>query len=690
METERSQMSESPSPASASTPADGLDTDRALKQAMRLHEKGRLDQAEKRYAKILQANPEHAGALHLMGVLAQQADRPDDAKRLILQSIDLDPHFTDAYFNLGLVETSLGNDAAAETAYRKAVELEPKSLSAWMNLGIAYYKAEKFAAALDCFDKILAMSPAHAMAHKNRSRTLRELRRFDEALEAVSRAVELRPDDSLLQLELANALRDEDRFAEAVVHYEEALRQEPNMLAALCNISRPLREIGRLEESQTMLERALEVDPDCPETYINLANLAFEREDHQEAVDLVEKTLTLRPDYAEAYNVLGRVLGAEAMNEDAIAAFQKAVEISPDFAEGYVNLGSILQTIGQPERALQVYEIALSLKPKMDMAYWNLALALLSCGRLEEGWSLFGYGFTSKQRQPYRPFPGLLWEGGDLTNKTMLAWREQGLGDDLRFSTVYHDLVEKAGHLIIETDPRLVPLYQRTWPEATVRAETNTSTGLGNMPNVDFDVTAPAGMAASYLRRSLDAFPKAPKPLTPDPERKQACLDWLASLGPGPKVGIAWRSRLMTKTRALYHTDLMDWAELLNTPGVVFVNLQYDKAEAEIIDAKKKLGVTVHQMPDLDLFNDLDGAAALTAALDLVVTSPTSVADMAGALHRPTYTYAMSQHPMALGTDTMPWFPDMKLYTTISKGDHSDLVAQMTRDVQIHLSSFKD
>lgn len=686
-------MNNSPCPATAPDVAEGAtekDTDRALKQAMRLHEKGRLDQAEKRYEKILKTNPDHAGALHLMGVLAQQAGKSEEAKRLIRQSIAIDPNFSDAFFNLGIVEEALNNTLNAQEAYKKAVELEPRNLSAWMNLGITHFKNSDFEAALAAFDKVLSLSPAHALAHKNRSRALRELRQFPEALDAVLRAVELRPDDSLLQLEAANALRDEDRFAEAVKHYEEALRLEPNMLAALCNISRPLREIGRLEESQTMLERALEIDPECPETHINLANLAFERQAHQEAIDIVEKTLTLRPDYAEAYNVLGRVLGAEAMNEDAIAAFQKAIEISPDFAEGYVNLGSILQTVGKPDLALEFYEIALSLKPKMDMAYWNLALALLSCGRLEDGWSLFGYGFTSKQRQPYRPFPGLLWEGGDLTGKTIFAWREQGLGDDLRFSTVYHDLYDQAEHLIIETDPRLVALYQRTWPKATVRAETGKSTGLGDMDDVDFDCTAPAGMAASYLRRRLEDFPQAPKPLIPDPARKQACINWLESLGSGPKVGLAWRSRLMTKTRALYHTDLANWEDLLRTEGVVFVNLQYDKAAPEIAEVQKKLGITVHQMPDLDLFNDLDGAAALTASLDAIVSSPTSVAEMAGALHRPTFTYAMGCHPMALGTDTMPWFPDTRLYTTLSKDDHAALIAQMTRDVQAYLASLKD
>lgn len=679
-------MSPQPQPIRAHT----LDIDRTMKQAMRLHEKGRLEQAQKRYSKILEADPGHAGALHLMGVLAHQAGRNEEAVELIQKSLDLDPDFADAHFNLALVHEALGNLGEAEACYRAALSLTPKNTKALLNLGNLLFRADRFEEALERYDAVLAVRPADSLAHKNRSRALRALRQFDASLAAAKRAVELRPDDSLLHFEYANALRDGRQFEKAVEHYEESLRLEPDMLSALCNLGGTLKDVNRRDEAKKMLERAIEIDPQCAEAHVNLSNLAFDREDFQEAIDLVEKALEIRPEYPEAYCSLGRILGAEAMNDEALAAFQKAIELSPTFAEAYVNLGSILQTIGQPENALKAYEIALNIKPKMDMAYWNLALALLSVGRLDEGWSLFGYGFTSQQRKPYRPFPGLLWGGEDVSDKTLFVWREQGLGDDLRFSTVYHDLADKTGHLIIETDPRLVPLYQRTWPNATVRAETLTSTGLHNMPTVDFDVTAPAGMAASYLRHRLEDFPAEPKPLVPDPETRQRCLDWLETLGPGPKVGIGWRSRLMTKTRALYHTKITDWVDLLGTEGVTFVNLQYDNVEAELRELHDRYGLTVHKMPDLDLFNDLDGAAALTSAVDLVVSSPTVVMEMAGALAKPVFGYSMSRHPMQLGTDHLPWFPGTRLYSLIEAKDHSDLIATITDDVRAYLANLKD
>lgn len=681
-------MSSTPQPVQAQ----GLDIDRTMKQAVRLHQKGRHEQAEKRYSKVLTANPSHVGALHLMGVLAHQAGHNDKAVDWIRRALDVDPTFSDAHFNLALVYEAEGRIGEAEACYRQAVETDSENLKAHLNLGNLLFQRDDFSSALKCYDTVLALAPADPLAHKNRSRALRAMNSSEESLKAVARAVELRPDDALFQLEYGNALRDDGHPQKAVEHFLVAERLQPDNISILCNLGGILKDLNRQDEAEEKLNRAIEIDPDCAEAYVNLANLALDREDHQKSVDLIDQALAIRPEYAEAYCTLGRVLSAQAMNEDAFSAFQKAIEISPKFAEAYVNLGSVLQTIGRPEEALRAYEIALNIKPKMDMAYWNLALALLSAGRLDEGWSLFGYGFTSKQRQPHRPFPGLIWEGEDVSDKTLFVWREQGLGDDIRFSTIYHDLVGKAQKLIIETDERLVPLYQRTWPNALVRPETRTSTGLGTMreEDVDFDLTAPAGMAASYLRRSLEDFPTDPKPLLPDPKVQLKCTQWLENLGPGPKVGIAWRSSLMTKTRALYHTKLTDWIKLLQSKGVSFINLQYDDVTEELNELQADHGLTIHQVPDIDLYNDLDGAAALTSCMDVVVTSPTSVGEMAGALHKPTFCYVMSRHPMQLGTDHIPWFPNTRLYSMIDTADHQKIVEKITNDVLAYLAISKD
>jgi len=267
-----------------------------------------------------------------------------------------------------------------------------------------------------------------------------------------------------------------------------------------------------------------------------------------------------------------------------------------------------------------------------------------------------------------------------------MVWREQGLGDDLLFSTCYTDLIARAGHVIIETEQRLVSLYQRTWPQATVRAETWTSTGLENYGPVDFDYTAPAGLVAAQLRRKLSDFP-APLPgLKPDPVRVAECRAWLDSLGRGPNIGISWTSHKIDDVRSMSYTKLADWKGLFAIEGAAVVNLQYTDISEEAEALRQQHGLTLQRMPGLDLRNDLEGVAALTACMDAVVAPSSFPMMMAGALGRPAFHYIRRNWTM-LGTDGSPWFPEMRCYLIEDVAASTEFLDRIVADVAALLLS---
>jgi len=667
-----------------------FEIEKAFQKAVRLHQRGRLKQAESRYSQIVDTQPNHAGALHLLGVLAHQAGRNDDALELINKALSVNEGFAAAHYNLGTVLQAEQRNEEAITHYQRAIELDPDYADAHLNLGNVYFESKEFKDALSCYDRAIELDLENARAHKNRSRALTELGQSEAAIEAAERSVQLEPENAIIQFEYANALRGDARLEEAAKHYELALEADPDFLGARCNYGSVLSDLNRLDDAIGQLEKVVELDPESCAAMVNIGSILHKKGEMQEAVDMYQKALDVDPDYPEAYCNLGRVLSDQAMFNEALACFQKAMQIKPGFAEAYVNLGSVMQSLGLPEESLKAYQIALTLKPNMDMAYWNLALALLASGRLQEGWDLFSYGFKSLQRKPLRPFPGLIWEGESLEDKTIMVWKEQGIGDDLRFSTVYHDLIEQAGHVIIETDKRLVPLYQRTWPQATVRAETYTSTGRGDMEHPDFDVTAPAGNAASFLRRRLDQFPSPAKFLKPDPAKVEMWRAKLAELGPGPKIGLSWRSSLMTAGRSFYYTEPEDWLGLFDIKDAHIINLQYDDAGPEIAKLNERQNITLHQMPDIDLYNDLDGAAALTKALDIVVTASTSVADMSGALGVPAFSYGMRKHPAMLGTNHIPWLPSLHWHGFSDAEELPEIIQSITKEVTALASNMSE
>lgn len=633
-----------------------------FERAMRLHQKGRLDEAERRYARILETDPNHADTLHLLGVLKSQRGQREEA----------------------------------ETLVRKAIAIDPTHPIYHLNLGGIHIDGQKYLDALDAFDAVIALDDRIAKAHTLKGHALLQLERIEEAekqlnhaltiegvdgvtvygdlfevnikqedatalRETIAQALEQYPNNANLQYRAANALRAFEFHEDSLPYYERATEIDPSLIGAYCNQALSLSGLKRRDEARKLLKQALRRRGDIPELYLALSMIAHDDGELQESVDWAEKSLEVSPEFAFGYSAIARALGTNGMYQDAIAAYKKALELDPTMFSALQNLGSTLYSIGFPEEAITYYAKSLEQNPKNDIAYWNLSLAFLSTGRLDDGWGLYSYGFTSKQRKPYRPFPGLLWDGSSLEDKTIMLWREQGIGDDLRYASVYGEIIAKAKKVIIETDPRFVPLYQRTWPEATVRPETGTSTGLGNMEEVDFDVTAPAALAASYLRPTLEDFPPHQGYLVPDPARRKVFREWLESLGPGLALGFAWRSRHRNATRDHFYTELEDWLDLFKTPGIKIINLQYDNAAPDLEAFEKRHDIKIHQFPDLDLFSDLEGAAALTRELDLVVTAGTSVGDMAGALGIPVFTYSFAKHFAKLGTDYVPWFPSMDI-----------------------------
>lgn len=628
---------------------------KALDHGMELHRKGRLKEAEASYRKVLGAAPTHVGALRLLAVLSHECGRNEEAEILLRRVVAIDPNFALAHRNLALIVSLLGKDGEAAYHYAEASRLDPTDKDAMIEEArIASDIGGDCERALVLYDRALLIDPKDARLHRGRGKVLAELARFDEAVDAMAEAAKLAPDD-------------------AVVHYHRATI---------------LSKAGDKPGAAEAFKRASELAPDDADIWLSFADVMRNLDQPQAAVDMLTRAIELNPNYAAAYSNLGNILADAAMLEDAIAAHRMALKLNPNVSEIYNNLGSALQNACRTGEAVEVYLRALQLNPGSDAMYWNLALCLLAIGRLEDGWDLYGFGFASKQRVPFRPFPGLLWQGEELAGKTIMLWREQGVGDDLRFSTCIDDIAEEAGHVIVETDHRLVSLYKRTWPNVTVRAETDRATGLSNYPEaeIDFDYTAPMGIAASMRRRHLTDFPATPRALVADPARRAEARAWLDSLGAGPKIGLTWRSGLRTPIRDLFATRIADWAPLVER-GAILVNLQFGKPEEEIREAAEQHGLIIHQMPGLDTHNDLDGVAALTAELDSSTGLWNAATEMVGALGKRASIYMHANHSMQLGTGTLPWRPNLKIHTVMPGFERAPVIARIVDEVFAELSA---
>ena len=664
--------------------------------ALRHHRAGALDAAEPLYRRVLETDAGRADARHLLGVLAHQTGRSADAVALIADTIRADGTVAEYHSNLGLAFAALGRFDEAEACQRRAIALRADYAEAHHNLGVVLAAGGRFAEAIAHQEQAARLRSGFREAWVALAGALHSMGRLRDAADAYAEALRIDARDPALLNDFGLLLRDLGRDREAATCFEAAfallpgfaqaydnlgalkaaqgrpaeaecchraaLASRSDLAAAWNNLGIALKARGRADDALGAWLRAVVLAPGMAETLSNLGNEWRERERFAEAGRCHCHTLALNPSQAAASNNFGHALQGQRRSAEAARWFRRALVLDPAYAEALSNLGLAVQKLGRGGEAEALYGRALALRPDLALAHFNRALLRLERGDLAGGWPGYGWRFASGQVEAGRQPPVPAWRGEDLSGKRPLVWAEQGVGDCILFASLVGEVIARACGVVIELDRRLVPLFARSFPAATVRVPSLDAQGREPPRRPpDCDLHVPMGSLARVFRPTLAAFPDRPGWLVPDPERVKVWRDRLAALGPGLKVGFGWRSQIVTEERRAAYTALDQWGALFALPGVAFVTLQYGDCEDEIAAAEERFGRRIHRWPDLDLKDDFDGTAALIANLDLVLSPAMSLGELAGALGVPVWRFGRRDWTQ-LGTGVRPWFPTQRLF----------------------------
>ncbi len=356
----------------------------AFALAIQHHQAGRLQAAEQIYRQILQAEPNHAEAIHLLGVLAHQVGQHGIAVETIQRAIRLKGNAFAFHNNLGEAYRALGRIPEAVACYRRALELKPDYAEAHNNLGLALQEQGKLDEAVACYRRALELKPDFAEAHYNLGISLKDRGKLDEAVACYRRALELKPDYAEAHNNLGNALKDQGKLNEAVACFRRALELKSAFVEAHYNLGNALKDQGKLGEAIAGYRRALELKPEYAEAHNNLGVAFRDQELPDEAVACYRRALELKPDFAEAHYNLGNALKDQGKLDEAVAGYRRALELKPEYAEAHNNLGNAWKEQGQLDEAAACFCRALKLKPDYAEAHYNLGNALENRGKLDE------------------------------------------------------------------------------------------------------------------------------------------------------------------------------------------------------------------------------------------------------------------------------------------------------------------
>ena len=277
------------------------DTPRILAAAIDHHNAGRLADADTLYRSILDIEPGHADATHLLGVIAFQKGRLDEAEALVCRAIEIDDGVALYHANLGRVRKTAGRPEQAAAAFHRALELEPANAQALSDLGGTLADRGAWEDAVECWRRALNLEPNLAEAHYNIGLAMRDEGRTEDAAARFRRAVESDPAFANAHLALGLALQDQDRLDEAAACYRRAIEIDAGDVEALANLGNVLRAQGRLDEAVAVYERALAGAPERTEIHSNLGVALQERGELEAALASYDRALGLDPDDAEAH-----------------------------------------------------------------------------------------------------------------------------------------------------------------------------------------------------------------------------------------------------------------------------------------------------------------------------------------------------------------------------------------------------
>lgn len=372
------------------------------------------------------------------------------------------------------------------------------------------------------------------------------------------------------------------------------------------------------------------------------------------ALPLLSKALSIRSDQPNLWMQYGAALHDVSKWGEAVEVFKQIGRMLPDDPMPQANIGAALTQMGKWREALEYTDRALSIEPDNHIAHISAGFANLGLGRWRKAWehAEYLYGetlliriYTEKQEPQWDGSPG----------KTVVVTCDQGVGDIIMFSQCLHEMARDCKKVIVECDERMVPYFQRNFPEVAVYG-TVKKQGITWPADHDIDARIHLSYLGRFYRNSDSDFPRKPY-IKPHSSLVDKWRKWLADY-PYPHIGIAWQGGIQRTQKHVRSIELADYAPLMNRAGT-FIDLSYHDSSAEIAQWNIRLGKQVIR-PPVNVAN-FDDTIALLAALTEVVTVTTTVAHVCGALGRsacvlvpdvPTWRYAYHCG------DGMIWYPE--------------------------------
>jgi tetratricopeptide (TPR) repeat protein len=617
---------------------------------------------------------------------------------------------------LGLCHLELGNIKRAGDALFQAISLDPHDKSSWNNLGIARRAVGDFRGARAAFVRALEIDPKFERAAVNAkllARDMEVLGRTDEqehpptpegGAELDPRLAEVRRraevgelssainlceslcldhhEDATMIIELArlHELAGDGRTAFDVLRAFRVGR--PDDIDATAALGQLLLRQGKFKGAKTLLESALAARPEDADLLLAMAETLFSQQRYEEGGQYIERAAIIAP----SIHMKGRLaanLVARCNYEEALRLIEEMLAENPRIEPSVIGLRcNVLTYLGRYDELLPELNEEIERYPNDPYRRFSRASINLLKENFAEGWRDYAFrNLESTQNLRMLPFP--LWDGGDLSGKTILVVAEQGLGDQVMFASCLPDLLRQCpARVIVEAVDRVAPTIARSFPECEVISTKQDRklewvTSIGHV-----DCFVMLGDLPRWFRQRRDEFPQHSGYLQADPERVAHWRRTFDSIDGGGRlrIGVSWRGGTEATRKAVRTTEVTELVTLQNAVPATWVCLQYGDVTKDLERAAGS-GMSLNYWPES--IDNLDDFAAIISALDIVITVCNTTVHYAGAVGKPVWILApkIPEWRYGLQTSAMPWYPSSRIFRQSEAGDWSEIMDRVATEL---------
>ncbi|MCK7614284.1 tetratricopeptide repeat protein [Roseibium sediminicola] len=590
----------------------------------------------------------------------------------------------------GVNHQKAGEIEKAQRCYQQVLKKVPNHPDALNLLGVSYRQLGFPKRAIEFIQRAIAANPGEATFYTNLARAMMDLGAEPDTLLALSnKALSLSPQEREARNIKGIALTKKGEYQEAEYLFQGLIVDFPDYVDAYQNFGMLLMDAGQAEHAVNFFTKAIMLEPNNVNNHIQRARARLKLKQYEPSQYELTEALERFPGNSDVEHEAARLLFSMNEARKSVEYAERSYKSDPTNYHKAITLGVSYLMNRQAKESLETLKLAKKHAPVDNKTVdWNLSLAYLSNGDLKNGWALHKARFEDKAAKVHdRKFDVPAWQGEDISDKTVLVWTDQGLGDALRAGTMLPELIDRAGRVIVELSEKGAKFFQYSFPQTLCRKSHMDKDLHATLS--DYDLHANITDLVDFFRPDLDSFKQGPFPVFSfEKERARSYLERLEGYEDKPVIGFSWRSKNLAPNRARYYLSAPGIAPVLASKDAIFVNLQYKAVDKEIAFFREKFPEKFNYFEDVDLFDDLLGAAALTACCDFVVSANTSVADMAGLIDVPTIRFGQQEAVLNLGQDNPPWYRSVTYMHPYTDRPCAEFVPEIIKEMDRQLEDW--